>query len=135
MHLRTHHHATINAPPGRSKRFDVAHMRRIPVILSDEARYHLATSNHQGRVIPQALSEFFGTLPDVDHVEVGIEKAKERIVIDVKHCSDEDKHHTFFVALGDVREVSEHPGVGFKATKKADELLRHYRMHVLKEDE
>src|SRR5580765_470137 len=135
MHLRTHHHATINAPPGRSKRFDVAHMRRIPVILSDEARYHLATSNHQGRVIPQALSEFFGTLPDIDHIEVGIDKAKERFVIDVKHWGDEDKHQTFFVALGHVREVSEHPAVGFKGIKKADELLRPYRVQVLKEDE
>jgi hypothetical protein len=129
--LTNHPHAHINPAPTRAKRFHVEHMRRIPVMVSDEAKEVLNASSYQGRVLPQALSEFFGTHPEVYSVEVDLEE--DRLMIHIKHGQHEDKHHRFFIAVGDLIQTSERPRQGFEATRTADELLRLYRLHVLKE--
>jgi hypothetical protein len=107
-------------------------MRRIPVQLSVSAKAIIDRSTRQGRIFPQALSEFFGTLPDVDRVEVDVEEGGERISIDIK-ASDESKDYQFFIAVEDITQPSKPPGQGFVATRVVDELLRLYRTDVLRE--
>jgi len=131
-----HVHATINPAPSGTKRFEVHDMRRIPVVVSEQAREIIDGSTQQGRLLPQALSEFFGTLPDAEQVEVNLVKDTvfgERLAIHVKHGNNEDKHHRFFIAKSDLFDVHSHPALGFGAARTADELLRLYRVHTLKE--
>lgn len=130
-HLEPHPHAHINPAPGQSKRFHIHEMRRIPVTISASAKEVIDGSTRQGRVLPQALSEFFGTLPDVRRVEVDL--VDDKLTIHVKHAKDGRKHHRFHLASEDITQTSELAGKGFDAAKTADELLRLYRAHVLKE--
>lgn len=109
-------------------------MRRIPVIISASAKEVIDKSTRQGRVFPQALSEFFGTLPDVEQVEVDLEEPGDRLMIHVKHCEDEDKHHCFHIEADAITQASQLAGVGFDAAAMADELHRLYRAHVLREE-
>lgn len=132
MHLRTHVHAHINPASGGTKRFEVHDIRRIPVSLTASAKAIIDQSTRQGRIFPQALSEFFGTLPQVERVEVDVKEGGERVEIDIK-ASDESKDHQFFLAVEDLTQPSKPAGQGFAATKVADELLRLYRTDVLRE--
>lgn len=131
-HLHTHPHAHINPAPHRTKRFETHHVRRIPVQLTERAKEFIDGSTRQGRVFPQALSEFFGTLPEVERVEVDLAD-DDRLMIHVKHGEHEHKHHRFHVASDDIVQISPNPRHGFDAARTADELLRLYRTHVLKE--
>jgi hypothetical protein len=135
MYLETHPHTDINPAPHHTKRFHVEDMRRIPVTISDEAKNIIDRSSYQGRVFTQGLSEFFGTLPDVEQVEIGTERDGDLLSIHVKHAEDEDKHHRFLIRAERLHQVSEQPGKGFEAATTANELLRLYRTHVLKEGE
>ncbi len=132
MHLKPHPHAHINPAPHRTKRFETHHVRRIPVTLSEQAKEFIDGSTRQGRVFPQALSEFFGTLPEVERVEVDLTE-DDKLMIHVKHTEHEHKHHRFHVASDDILSISPNPRHGFDAARTADELLRLYRTHVLKE--
>jgi len=131
MHLEPHVHAHTNPAPQQTKRFHVEEMRRIPVRVTDRAKEVLDTSSYQSRILPQALSEFFGVLPDVRMVRVDFEG--DKLVIDVKHAKDGRKHQRFFIGIEDLAKVSEQPRQGFEAATTADELQRLYRAHVLKE--
>lgn len=130
--LETHPHAHRHPPAQQTKRFETHHMRRIPVTLSDSAKEFIDGSTRQGRVFPQALSEFFGTLPEVEQVEVDLTE-DDRLMVHVKHAEDEDKHYRFFVGVDDLHATPRNPREGFDAAQKADELLRLYRRDVLKE--
>lgn len=133
MILQTHHHAHIDSAPSGTKRFHAEHMRRIPVQLSEKAKQIIDLSTHQGRLLPQALAEFFGTLPDVEGIEISTEEKDERFMIDVKHGHDEEKHCRFFMSVNDLHQVSEQPRQGFEAARTAQELQRLYRVYTLKE--
>lgn len=131
--LETHPHAHRHPAPHRTKRFETHHVRRIPVFLTDTAKEVIDQATRQGRVFPQALSEFFGTLPEVERVEVDL-SPENRLMIDVKHCEDKEKHYRFFVGVDDeLHQTPRNPREGFDAAQKADELLRLYRRDVLKE--
>jgi hypothetical protein len=130
--LETHIHATVSPAPQGKKRFEVHHMRRIPVILTDSAKAFLDGSTRQGRVFPQALSEFFGTLPEIKQIDVDIAE-DGRVMVHVKHCEDDDKHHQFYLDSKEVAQPSKPPGQGFHAARTADKLLRLYRLDVLQE--
>lgn len=131
IHSHTHPHAHINPAPCGTKRFEAHHIRRIPVVLTDSAKEVIDHATRQGRIFPQALSEFFGTLPEVERIEVDL-SPDNRLMIDIKH-TDEQKHYRFFVGIDDLHAVPSNPRHGFDAAKMADELLRLYRTHVLKE--
>lgn len=130
--LETHPHAHRHPAPQQTKRFEVHEMRRIPVQITEAAKEVINQATRQGRVFPQALSEFFGTLPEVERVEVDL-SPENRLMIDVKHGEDEDKHYRFFVGVDALHHAPRNPREGFDAAQMADELLRLYRRDVLKE--
>jgi hypothetical protein len=130
MPLDTHVHAHRNPPPSGTKRFETHHMRRIPVQVTESAKALIGRSVRQGRLLPQALSEFFGTLPEVECVWVDL--IEDRIVIDIK-ASDASKGYQFFLASSDFLQVPRNPRDGFDAARTVDELLRLYRRDVLRE--
>jgi len=105
-------------------------MRRIPVTLTDPAKELIDKSGRQGRVFPQALSEFFGTLPIVERVWIDL--VEDRIAIYIK-ASDAGKGYQFFLAVDDLLQVPRNPRDGFDAARTVDELLRVYRRDVLRE--
>jgi hypothetical protein len=128
----THPHAHISPPPHYRKRFHTEDMRRIPVEVTPLAQACLDQSSYQGRVLPQALSEFFGTLPDVD--QVSIELTEDRLKITIRH-KEERKQHAFHIETAALTAVSDQPRAGFEAVTMADELLRLYRTYVLREED
>jgi len=129
--IHIHPHAHINPPPSSRKRFHMEHVRRIPVQLTEAAKEAIDGSTRQGRVFPQALSEFFGTLPEVEQIEIDVSPDK-RLMIDIKH-KHEHKHYRFFIGVDDLHQKSGNPRDSFDAAKTANELLRLYRVHVLQE--
>lgn len=130
--LETHPHAHRHPAPQRAKRFEAHEMRRIPVTLTDGAKEVINKAVKQGRIFPQALSEFFGTLPEVERVEIDLTQ-EGRLMIDVKHSEDEGKHYRFFIGVDDLHQTPRNPRHGFDAAQMADELLRLYRRDVLRE--
>jgi hypothetical protein len=129
--LTTHIHAHRHPPPSRHKRFEVHDMRRVAVTCTDEARQLMARSRRQGRIFPQALSEFFGTLPAIESVEVSLEEDRLKIALKARDAS---LCHDFFIASDDLLQPSRNPREGFDAARTVDELLRLYRRDVLRED-
>jgi hypothetical protein len=113
------------------KRFEVHDMRRIPVALSASAKEVIDKATRQGRIFPQALSEFFGTLPQVERIEVDV-SAEQRLMIDIK-ATEEKFHYRFFIGVDDLHQAPRNPREGFDAAQMADELLRLYRTDVLRE--
>jgi hypothetical protein len=129
--LDTHVHAHRHPASSGTKRFEVHHMRRISVTLTDAAQEIINKSTRQGRVFPQALSEFFGTLPVVQRIEIDL-TVDNRLIIDIK-ANEETLHYRFFIGADDLLQVPRNPRAGFDATRTVDELLRLYRRDVLKE--
>lgn len=125
MGYQPHPHAHVCPAPHHTKRFHVEHMRRIPVEISPSAGDILSSLTYQSRVLPQALSEFFGSLPDIDRIVIDL--AEDLIAIDILHGSDEGKHYRFFLAQSDLARE------GFESARMVDELVRLYRIYVLKD--
>jgi len=125
----THPHADINPAPTRARRFHIHEMRRIPVIVTAKAKEVLDLSSHQSRVLPQALSEFFGTHAGVRRIEIDLDETG-RLSIHVRHAKDGRKHHQFFMEVGDLTQTSTKPGQGFEATRTVSMLLELYRAQI-----
>ena len=58
-------------------RFDFADIRRVPVTQTDAVKARLIASSHEGRLLPQALSEYFGKVTEVECVELDLEQVDE----------------------------------------------------------
>lgn len=57
--------------------FDFHEIRRVEVTQSAEARARLIVSSHEGRILPQALAEYFGKMPEVTGIDLDIEQGDE----------------------------------------------------------
>lgn len=57
--------------------FDFHEIRRVEVTQSAEARARLIVGSHEGRILPQALAEYFGKMPEVTGIDLDIEQGDE----------------------------------------------------------
>lgn len=118
---------------------------RIPCRQSDKARELLATSPHQGRLLPQALSEAFGELGGVKEVLIGVVPKHKHftvyedelhpvtneppvlIVITVVPLEEGAKRGRFFLNHKDIWEINPRTREPyFRAVHCAGELARLY---------
>ena len=52
--------------------FDFADIRRVPLEHDEQTRNRIAISSHGGRLLPQALQEYFGKEPEVTGIALDI---------------------------------------------------------------
>jgi len=139
--------------PGR-KRFEAHEVRRIPVSVSESARRCIVRSSSQGRTLPQALSEGFGSLGDVAMVQLDLVPKAAHFpltILDQQHTPGRDpdllviraqptdtqqQEQVWYINAHDLEQVHLHSGgLGtFEARHLTSELLRLYRQqHPRKE--
>lgn len=128
--------------PLGKKLFTLADIKRIPVSISPDAQAIFDASNHQGRLVPLALSEHFGALGNVAEITIDLAKKVDHIphtpyldeevfVIVAKHTYTSVKEHQWLVNVWDihVRYPEMHPHaneVCFQARYLAAELVKLY---------
>jgi len=93
--------------------FDFADIRRVPIEQTQSAYTRITISSHGGRLLPQALQEYFGREPDVTGIALDIvqEGEKEHLQITVQSNVPD---HVWMVPMSDLdRFVRNHQDQGF----------------------
>lgn len=122
--------------PGFGKIFFAHELRRISVICTPEATEAIAKSSHGGRMFPQALSEMFGELPEVEKVHVAI--APKHTLVPVSEQNRDDlvllidivngrNSHRFLVNYSDLCHYHSSGWHSFNPAETARELVRLYK--------
>lgn len=137
--MQSHIHRRL---PGR-KHFETHELRRVPVLLTPEAKAAIDASSHQGRLFPQALSEYFGDIRGVREVRVHIvprhthfphmlaapsATGTEARIVEVQaiHTDGSIDPHTWLLNMHDLEEAALGADNGFRAHTMAEELARLY---------
>lgn len=128
--------------PGR-KHFETHELRRIPVLLSPEAKEAIDSSSHQGRLFPQALAEYFGGIDIVREVHVhivprhvhfphqvaapsSVQSAPRILEVTAIHEDGSIDPHRWLLNMHDLEEPPLGRDTGFRAHLMAEELVRLY---------
>jgi hypothetical protein len=131
-----------NAAPQNTIRFEVHEIRRVPTEISDKARELIDASSYEGRLLPQALSEFFGSLPDVTGVVIDALPKADFFEVDeddrdtmllsivIQHAHPRIDDHRILINAAHLQEVADQKGQGFEAAATAEEMHRQYRSHL-----
>lgn len=112
-------------PPGK-KLFEVHELRRIPVEVSAEAKAYLLWSSHGGRLLPQALSEHFGAIPECERVEIDVVETDETKHLTITIYHQTEAPHTLHVQAPRLIAMNEYNLPAFVAHHCASELLLAY---------
>lgn len=118
-------------------RFETHHVQRVPVRVSPEAQAIIDKSNHQGRLLPQALAEHFGALGDIteitieladklDHFPTTPHITEQLFLITLKHMYTAIEDHTFYINVHDLHVRDDNRNVSFRSMSLAAELRRLY---------
>ncbi len=136
---------TTQAQAGPSgKAFEPHELRRIPVLLTDEAKRAVLESSAEGRKFPQALAELFGGIvgvreihldatPRSQHFQSGPEHfhpitgEEERMLhVTIVHEDEQKSPYDYFLSMRDIQEVHPAGRTGFTALATTRELVRLY---------
>lgn len=134
--------------PGRIL-FEDGDVVRVPYRISEKAKELLGTSPHQGRLLPQALSEAFGDLGGVKEILIGVVpkhkhftvyvdelhpvtgEPPQLVVITVVPVAEGEKRGRFFLNHKDIWEINPRTREPyFRAAHCAGELARLYDQGV-----
>lgn len=133
--------------PANTKRFETWELRRLPVVVTPEAKTWLDASNREGRILGQALSEAFGTRKSVKEVQIALAEKTDRfsetpytdeqlLVISVHHHYTNVEDYHWLINCWDVMYLDERTGLyPFQSRHLASELVRQHMHLVVEEDE
>lgn len=121
--------------PGFSKLFHIETLRRIPVIQDEDTKNAIGATTHEGRIFPQALSDEFGKLNQVDSVLLRVvgkavhfaTEEDERIVEVHIQGKEGELLHRFLLNMTDLEHVHASGWHSFQAGETAKELVRLFR--------
>lgn len=120
---------------GFSKLFHVETLRRIPVVQNQETRDAIGATTFEGRIFPQALSDEFGKLEQVDSIILTVvgkakhfatEEDARLLEVDVIGTSGMVEHR-FLVNMSDLEHFHQSGWHSFQAGETAKELVRLFR--------
>lgn len=99
-----------------AKLFDLSEVKRCPVTLSEEAKIYINASHYQGRMLPQALSEHFGKIEQVESISIDLAPMQSLVpshedteasvlLIVIRHMYNSDKDMQFLLNSRDLRDT------------------------------
>lgn len=121
--------------PGR-KLFEPYEIRRLPVTMDKATETAIMASSWEGRHLPLAIGEAFGTIAEVEAVTITMVPKQQHFTLApdedtntmlleiLAHCNDREEPYRFLINLSDLSE--QHPSglFGFNAALTAAELAR-----------
>lgn len=121
----------------RTKLFHIEMMRRVPCTHSAEVAKIIGETTQQGRLFPQALSEHFGALSNVQ--EIIIEQSRKADVLSVPEAiaddvllhviivDSEQNREGFYINLSDLNQFHASGRCSFHAAATASMLVDLYQ--------